>query len=165
MINEENRKFIVGLTGMYWRFAKDAGEYTFGHGGYYSPHNYRSLSLPITYTERSPRFSYMLQGSVSGSRAQMQDAPFYPTDSALQAASGNPIYTGAATRTSGFSLAAVGEYQVSPELFAGGLLSIDRSESYSPNTAMLYLRYSLDHPGSQPVFMPPEPVQPSSQFK
>jgi tetratricopeptide (TPR) repeat protein len=173
MINEENRKFIVGLTGIFLGFAEDAGEYTFGHGGYYSPNTYRSLSLPVTYTERSPRFSYMLRGSVSASRAQMQDAQYYPTNSSMQAQATalastsfiTPVYTGGSSKSSGYSLTAAWEYQVEPKLFAGGLLSIDRAESYSPNRAMLYLRYSLDHPGAQPVFMPPEPLEPSSQFK
>ena len=172
MINEENRKFIAGLTGMYWKFAEDAGEYTFGHGGYFSPQNYRSLSLPITYTERTPRFSYMLRGLVMTSRTQMQDAQFYPTDSALQnlatthlAPFSTPIYTSVPSKGSGYSLTAAWEYQVASKLFAGGLFSIDRAESYAPNRATLYLRYSLDHPGAQPVFILPEPVEPSSQFK
>lgn len=162
--NEENRKFVVGLTGMYWHFAEDAGEYTFGHGGYYSPHNYRSLSLPVTYTARLPRFSYMLRGSISKSTAQMQDAQYYPTDGSRQSAAGNLMYTGGLSTGTGHSLMAAWEYQVEPKLFAGGLLSMDRSYYYAPNRALVYLRYSLDHPGAQPVFMPPEPMEPSSQF-
>lgn len=169
MINEENRKFVVGLTGMYWHYAENAGEYTFGHGGYYSPHNYRSLSLPITYTERYPRFSYMLRGSASGSNTQMKDAQFFPTDSAMQAQAialnfTTPIYTGGPSQGKGFSIMAAWEYQFDPKLFAGGLFSIDRSFYYTPNRALIYLRYSFDHPGALPVFMPPEPLIPSSQL-
>lgn len=164
MLNEENRRFIVGLTGMYWNFSENAGEYTFGHGGYYSPNKYRSLALPITYTARSERFSYMLRGSISKSRTQMLDAQHYPTDSALQLAAGNPVYAGGPSTGTGHSLMAAWEYQFTPKLFAGGLFSIDRSDFYAPNRALIYLRYSFDHPGAQPVFIPPESMEPSSQF-
>ena len=172
ILNEENRRFIVGLTGMYWHFAENVGEYTFGHGGYYSPNNYRSLSLPITYTARYPRFSYLLRGSVSASNTQMKDAQFFPTDSAMQdqasallAPGGTPTYTGGpSSNGTGYSLTAAWEYQIEPKLFAGGAFSIDRSDYYAPNRALIYLRYSFDHPGAQPVFIPPEPIEPSSQF-
>lgn len=164
MLNEENRRFIVGLTGMYWSFSENAGEYTFGHGGYYSPNKYRSLALPITYTARSERFSYLLRGSVSKSRTQMLDAQHYPTDSALQLAAGNPVYAGGPSKGTGHSLMAALEYQFTPKLFAGGLFSIDRSDFYAPNRALIYLHYSIDHPGAQPVFIPPESMEPSSQF-
>ncbi|MBI5627215.1 MAG: BCSC C-terminal domain-containing protein [Nitrosomonadales bacterium] len=172
VVNEENRVFSLGLTGMYLHHSQNAGEYTFGHGGYYSPRNYRSLSLPITYAERWPRFSYMLRGSVSASNTQMQDAQFFPTDSSMQAQATalaplnftTPIYTGGTSQGKGFSIKAAWEYQFEPKLFAGGLLSIDRSDFYAPNRALIYLRYSFDHPGAQPVFMPPEPMEPSSQF-
>lgn len=168
MINDENRKFTVGLTGMYWHFNENAGEYTFGHGGYYCPQYYRSLSLPITYTERSARFSYLLRGSVSASTTQMKDARFFPTDSVMQAQAVltpvTPVYAGGPSHGTGFSLKAAWEYQVTPKLLAGGLFSIDRSDYYAPNRALIYLRYSIDHPAAQPVFMPPEPMEPSSQF-
>lgn len=169
-INDENRKLIFGLTGMYMNFTENAGEYSFGHGGYYSPQNYRSLSFPVTYTRRTPRFSYMLRAAVSTSYSQSKFAQRYPTDSVLQAqaealrASAPPNYAGGWSYSNGYSLRAAWEYQATPRIFLGGLLAIDKSESYSPNQALFYLRYSLDRPGSQPVFLPPEPIEPSSQF-
>lgn len=165
IINEENRRFVIGLTGMYWNFSENAGEYSYGHGGYYSPHIYRSLALPITYAARSPRFSYMLRAAVSVSGSQTKDAPFYPTDSAMQAIAGiTAKYSGGTSGGRGYALKGAWEYQLRPRLFIGGLLAIDRSESYAPNQAVFYLRYAPDHPGAQPVFLPPEPLEPSSQF-
>lgn len=166
VVNEENRLLSLGLTGMYWHHTQNAGEYTFGHGGYYSPLNYRSLSLPVTYAGRLPRFSYLLRAAVSASQAQMRDAPYYPTLSVSQLPANfiMPVYAGGSSSGRGYSLKAAGEYQVEPKLFVGGMLSLDRSQSYAPNRLMFYMRYSLDHPAAQPVFMPPEPVESSSQF-
>jgi len=168
LVNEQNRRLVIGLTGMYWDFSENAGEYSFGHGGYYSPHNYRSLSLPVTYTARSPRFSYMLRAAVSASRSQTRESLFYPTNGAMQAQAAalniTPIYTSGSGGGRGYSLQGACEYQATPRFFAGALLAIDRSDYYAPNRALFYIRYTLDHPGAQPVFLPPEPVKSSSQF-
>lgn len=164
IVNEESRLFSLGLTGMYWHHTQNAGEYTLGHGGYYSPLNYRSLSLPITYAKRFPRFSYMLRAAVSTSQSQTRDAPFFPTNSQLQAQAITSTYAGGPGHGTGQSLKAAWEYQIEPKLLVGGLLALDRSESYAPNRLLFYMRYSLDHPAAQPVFMPPEPIEPSSQF-
>lgn len=83
---------------------------------------------------------------------------------ALKLAAGSPTYQGGASNGIGYSLNAAWEYQFAPKLFAGGLLSIERSDFFAPNRAVLYLRYSFDRPGAQPVFLPPELVEPSSQF-
>lgn len=172
ILNEENRLLSLGLTGMYWQHSENAGEYTFGHGGYYSPQTYRSLSLPLTYGQRYPRFSYIVRGAVSVSQSQTQAAPYFPTDSTMQAQAValtptnfiTPVYTGGGSNGTGYALKGAWEYQLAPKLFVGGELSLDRSDNYSPNRMLFYLRYSLDRPGAQPVFFPPEPVEPSSQF-
>lgn len=166
-INEENRLFSVGLSGRYTHHARNAGEYTFGHGGYYSPQNARSVSLSGTYGERFPRFSYVLRGSASASQSQTQSAPYFPTDPLLQqqAAAIGPTYAGGSgTVGFGYSAEAAWEYQLDQKLFVGGVLSVERAEYYSPNRALFYLRYSLEHPAAQPVYFTPEPVEPSSEF-
>lgn len=172
VVNEENRLFALGLTGMYWRHTQNAGEYTFGHGGYYSPQSYLSLSLPVTFGERYARFSYALRGAVSVSQSQIQSADYYPTDPALQTQAValsatnfiTPVYGGGAGSGTGYSLRGSWEYQIGQPLFVGGLLSIERSDYYAPNRALFYLRYSLDRPAAQPVSLPPLPVEPSSQL-
>ncbi len=164
VVNEENRLFALGLGGMYWRHTENAGEYTFGHGGYYSPQSYLSVSLPITYGERFPRFSYELRGAVSVSQSQTQSAAYYPTNALLQLQSGDLVYAGGSGSGTGYSLRGSWEYQLGQPLFIGGLLSIERSDYYAPNRALFYLRYSLDRPAAQPVSLPPLPVEPSSQL-
>jgi tetratricopeptide (TPR) repeat protein len=172
VINEENRLLSLGLTGMYWHHSRNAGEYTFGHGGYYSPQNYRSLSVPVTYGERYPRFSWVVRAAVSASRSQTQSADYFPTGPAMQAQAValapvtfvTPTYAGGPGRGTGYSLRGAFEYQVNKQLFVGGQLAIERSEFYAPNRALFYLRYALDRPAAQPVYFPPLPVEPSSQL-
>lgn len=172
IINEENRLLSVGLTGMHWRHSQNAGEYTFGHGGYYSPQTYRSLSLPVTYGERYPRFSWVARVAVSTSQSQTQSAAYFPTAPAMQAQAVaaapvtfvTPVYAGGPGSGRGYSVRGAWEYQVDQQLFVGGQISVERSINYAPNRALFYLRYSLDQPAAQPVYFPPLPVEPTSQF-
>jgi tetratricopeptide (TPR) repeat protein len=164
IVNEDNRLFTLGITGMYWRFKENAGEYTFGHGGYYSPQEYRSLSFPVTFGQRLQRLSYVLRAAVSTSQSSFNDAPYFPTDGALQTQAGDPRYAASSGPGTGSSFSAAFEYQLNPRLFLGGRLEIERSDYYAPNRALLYIRQSLGRSAAQPVLLPPEPVLPTSQF-
>ncbi len=167
LINEDNRQLAVGLTGMLWRFSENAGEFTFGHGGYYSPRSYRSLSIPLTFGLRTALTSVFLRGSVSVSWSESRRAPFFPTDAQLQAGAEalapvtgiDPFYGGGNNgRTYGRSFAALVEHQLAPDVFIGGRMELERSTNYTPNRFLLYVRYTPDGPAARPVSLPPEPV-------
>jgi hypothetical protein len=167
LVNQPDCQLTAGVTGMLWRFSENAGEFTFGHGGYYSPRWYRSLSLPVTYGMRTARTSFSVRGSVSVSWSESRRAPFFPTDAQLQAQAEalapatfvEPFYGGGSNgRSYGRALAAVVEHQVAPRLFIGGRMELERSTNYTPNRFLLYVRYSPDGPAAPPVALPPEPV-------
>jgi tetratricopeptide (TPR) repeat protein len=172
IINEDDRLLQVGLTGMLWRMSENAGEYTFGHGGYYSPERFTSLSLPVTFGQRYARLSYAVRASVSASRSQTKDAPYFPTDQAMQdealrragITNITPIYSGGPGHGTGRSLSLAAEYQIDPRLFFGARLELDRSPDYSPNRFAIYLRYALDRQSAKPVNFLPEAVAPVSQY-
>lgn len=168
VINEEDRVLQIGLTGMVWHFSENSGEYTYGHGGYYSPQHYRSLALPLSYGERSQRWSWLARASVSTSWSTTERAPYYPTDASLQdaaVASGiNAYYDGGQSRGSGRSLAWSSEYQLSGHTFLGGLIELDRSPDYEANRFLVYLRHAYDRPAARAVFFPPLPFGPTSQY-
>jgi tetratricopeptide (TPR) repeat protein len=172
IVNADDRVLSVGLTGMLWRFTENAGEYTFGHGGYYSPQSYQSLSLPVAFGERSTRLSYLLRFAPSISRSRFDAAPFYPTDPALQASAEartpitgvDPHYESDSSHGSGYSAAATVEYQLRPNVFLGGRLEIERSQNFEPNRVLVYLRIALDRAAAGPVRFPPLPVTPFRDF-
>lgn len=168
-IREEDTRLTAGLALSDWHYQENLRYYTFGHGGYYSPQRYYSLALPFRLTGRKERWSYLLQGSMSASVSYEKDMPFYPTNAALQAqgvantATMTPVYTGGNGHGNGWSFGGATEYQFSAQLFGGGRFSIDRSDYYTPNFAILYLRYLFDaHTG--PVPYPPDPVKAYSRF-
>ncbi len=162
LLQKDDTRFSVSFVATHWRYQKNLSNYTFGHGGYYSPQSYYSLALQPRWTGRIGRWSYLLNGSVSASVSREKDMPYYPTDQALQTAA-NSIYTGGPGHGTGYSVGGALEYQMAPRLFIGGRFGVDRSAYYTPNFAGFYLRYVFDgHSGSVPY--PPDPVRPYSRF-
>lgn len=162
-INEEDMELSLGLTGMLWRYKVDAGEFSYGHGGYYSPQRYASLSVPVSFGQRIANFSYVLRASVSTSYSRFDAAPYYPTDQALQA-QGNSYYSASSGPGHGYSFLANWEYLITPELYLGGQFNIERSVYYAPNHLLVYLRHPIGGTGAQQVSLPPYLFEPTSQF-
>jgi tetratricopeptide (TPR) repeat protein len=163
MINEENRQLSVGLTGMDWAYHRNAGEYTFGHGGYYSPQNYASLSLPIALSNRYKNYSYSLRGALSISQSRTSSSSYYPTDNNMQSLAGLN-YAPSTGRGSGYSIKGNWEYQVEHNLIIGTQIGIERSSYYEPSQILIYLIYDFDKSRKRTLKMTPNPVIPSSQF-
>ncbi len=166
-IDRDDMRLTAGMAVTYWNYREDLRYYTFGHGGYYSPQKYYSLAIPARWTGRRENWSYMLQGSVSVAVSQEKNMLFYPTSPTLQAmvnpVTMTPIYTGGPSRGTGHSFGGSVEYRFTPRLFGGALGQIDRSAYYTPNYAILYLRYMFDaQTGAVPF--PPEPIKTYSRF-
>ncbi len=162
-IQDDDMRLSAGLALTNWRYKENLRYYTFGHGGYYSPQNYVSLALPFRWTGRAERWSYLLKGALSTSVSYEKDMDYYPTDAALQSLVGNTIYAGGHGTGNGYSVGGALEYKATQHLFVGGRFDIDRSEYYSPNFAIVYLRYLFDaHTG--PVPYPPDPVKAYTRY-
>ncbi len=167
-IQNSDMQLNAGLAVSDWHYRDDLSNFTFGQGGYYSPQQYHALSLPLRWTGRENRLSYLVQGSVSVSTSyQRQDMPYYPTDPILQAQAGNPTsYTagyGGDSHGMYYSIVGAVEYRATRHLYLGARLESDRTAYYSPNYYTAYLRYMFD-PESGPVNYPPEPVKPYTQY-
>ncbi len=170
IINETDRQLTSGLTGMLWGFKQNSGEFTYGQGGYYSPQSYRSATLPLSWSQRFARLSYVLSGSVSTNWSRTDAAPYFPTNQAYQNAAnanngGVPQYYSASSGPgSAYSLLAAWEYQLTPSVFVGNRLKLERSPYYAPNSFVLYVRIALDETAPHPVPLQTQPVIPTSHF-
>jgi hypothetical protein len=168
IVNETDRQLSSGLTGMLWGFKQNAGEFTYGQGGYYSPQSYCSVTLPLNYAQRFARFSYVVGGSVSTNWSRTDAAPYFPTSNAYQAAAaslGNTnTYSASSGPGSAYSALAAWEYQVTPSVFVGNRIKLERSPYYAPNSFVLYVRIALDGTAPNPVPLQTQPVIPTSRF-
>ncbi len=66
VINENNRRVTVGLNNMIWHYDKDLSGYTLGQGGYYSPQEYLSFAVPVTWRQRTENWSWSSAGRCHG---------------------------------------------------------------------------------------------------
>lgn len=165
------QRVYIGLGLRYWDYEKNLRYYTLGHGGYYSPQRYLSLSLPLEWQGRSERWSYQLQAALSHTNSREDDAPFYPDDAALQARAAlsplpphytRPVYDGGSSSGWGRSLQARIEYALDGDWAIGLRGALDRSDYYEPNFLTLYVRRLL-LPGSV-LRAPPEPPRPYADY-
>ena len=164
-LHQPDMRLNFGLILSYWQFKENPSNYTFGHGGYYSPQNYTAISLPVEWAGRKNKLTYLMRGSVSLSRSQEKDMNYYPTDSALQNSSDPDfrVYKGGSGGGFGYALRLTTEYQATAYLAVGGRVDIERSNYYEPNTFLVYLRYSLQ-PHQALDLNSPKVVRPISQY-
>ncbi|MBX9481185.1 cellulose biosynthesis protein BcsC [Yersinia enterocolitica] len=169
LINEDNRRFTIGLNGMWWHYQKDLSGYTLGQGGYYSPQKYLSLAIPVNYRQRTDNWSWELGGSVSLSHSATNDRARYPLKSLL-ATSIKDITDrdepdgGESSNGVGYTLRALIERRLSSHWTLGAGVDIQQAKDYTPSHALIYLRYSMA--GWQgDLDMPPQPLVPYADFK
>ena len=114
VINENNRRVTVGLNNMIWHYDKDLSGYTLGQGGYYSPQEYLSFAVPVTWRQRTENWSWELGGSVSWS-------PFaHPDASPLSAAEPDPVRLPAARQRADGGAAAMDSVTPPERWWSGG---------------------------------------------
>ncbi|HHU94403.1 MAG TPA: tetratricopeptide repeat protein [Alcaligenaceae bacterium] len=144
LINENNEILTVGVNAMHWRYRKDLGDYSFRQGGYYSPKQYNSISLPVSYSKRTADWSFTVQGGPSFSQSKN--------------------HQGESSQGVGYSFNTAVERRINNHLVVGAALNLQRSEDYSPNRGMLYLRYYFEPwQGSLPLGT--KQITPYADFK
>lgn len=158
----------AGASLTLWSFQRDQSNFTFGQGGYYSPQSYVSLSLPLSWTGRHNKWSYLLAPAVGVSWSRTAASLYYPTDANLQALGNNPLYnaamySGSSGTSFNYSLQGALEYRLLPNWYVGSSFQLDRAPYYSPNILQMYLRYELK-PKTGEVPFPPRPVRSYADF-
>lgn len=163
LINDNNRRATVGLNSMLWHYQKDLSDYTFGQGGYYSPQQYFSLAVPVTYRQRTENWSFDLGGSVSWSQSQTDGQQRYPVNPGFTLAS-NPTSDSSAGNGFGYTLQAVVERRLTPHWSVGLAMDIQQAKDYTPSHGLLYMRYSMGGWNGD-MDIPPQPLEPYADFK
>lgn len=162
LINEDNRRATIGLNGMVWHYARDLSDYSLGQGGYYSPQRYNSLSVPVTWRQRTENWSYDLAGSVSWSYSKTHAESRYPLDFGALTRD-NPTGSDSSSSGFGYTLRALIERRLTSHWTLGAGIDIQQAKDYTPSHALIYARYSLAG-WEGDLNMPPEPLTPYADF-
>ncbi|HHC3486970.1 cellulose synthase complex outer membrane protein BcsC [Klebsiella pneumoniae] len=167
VINENNRRVTVGLNNMIWHYDKDLSGYTLGQGGYYSPQEYLSFAVPVTWRQRTENWSWELGGSVSWSHSRTQTQARYPLlnliPSDYRQRASELTEEGSSSHGFGYTARALVERRVTSNWFVGAAVDIQQAKDYTPSHALLYVRYSAA--GWQgDLDMPPQPLVPYADW-
>ncbi|MNM75771.1 Cellulose synthase operon protein C precursor [compost metagenome] len=173
LINRVDAELRIGATAMTWHYDRNLSGYTLGQGGYYSPQRYLSFGVPVSYAWRNPDWSVYLEGSLGYSWARSDDERTFPLSSVNDdivnhygGAQGNIDGTreGDNNQGLGYLAQAMVERRLDDHWVLGGGFTLQRSEDYSPNRALLYLRYSFD-PWQGNLPLPVNPLKPYAEFR
>ncbi|WP_397474275.1 cellulose synthase subunit BcsC-related outer membrane protein [Pusillimonas sp.] len=169
VIDELDSKLTTGVNVNAAFYDKNLSYYTYGHGGYFSPKHYYALSVPVTWAQRSGKFSYRVDGSIGLQTFKQDDAAVFPTRSDLQAqvqAVGadlpgiygmqEGVYRGQSKTGVSYNVKATAEYRVDPKLALGATIGADNASDYKQWMGGVYLRYYF-HPQSGLLDLPIKP--------
>ncbi|PMY55141.1 MULTISPECIES: cellulose biosynthesis protein BcsC [Pseudomonas] len=151
--NATDSKLTVGLSMTGISYANNQDYFTYGHGGYFSPQTFFALGVPVTWAQRTGRLTYQVKGTVGVQHFEQDSVDYFPTDKALQAASGLR-YAGQNKTGIGYSVAAAAEYKVASNFLLGANLGLDNAHDYQQFSGALSLRYlfeDISGPMSLPV--------------
>ena len=150
--HDDYRQLQTGLSMSYMDYSKNLSYFTYGQGGYFSPQNYVSVSLPVNLTEKYDNWTMKLGGSVGYQSYSQDKSAYFPTNSEWQQTLETAVTNGfakeayySATSKSGigYTLRAGADYKVNKQMTLGGQIGYDTFGDYNESTAGLYIRYML----------------------
>ncbi|MDU7197956.1 cellulose synthase complex outer membrane protein BcsC [Phytobacter diazotrophicus] len=167
LINENNRRLTIGLNNMIWHYDKDLSHYTLGQGGYYSPQEYLSFSVPVTWRQRTENWSWELGGSASWSHSRKKTERSYPLLNLIPADYRTDARTaleeGSSSSGVGYTAQALVERRINANWSVGLGVNIQQAKDYTPSQGMLFIRYSAA--GWQgDMDMPPQTLTPYADW-
>jgi tetratricopeptide (TPR) repeat protein len=144
-------------------YAANRSHFTLGHGGYFSPEKFLSVGPLFEFQGRRDDRSFRIEGGVGWQEVREDSSDFFPTDAALQAASGDPRYPADARDGLGLRLSASVEWRVTQRAVAGVRLEGVSGEDADEVRLQVYTR-RWDHSVSDPVQQPPVPLRSSQHY-
>ncbi|MEA9389915.1 cellulose synthase subunit BcsC-related outer membrane protein [Acerihabitans sp. TG2] len=149
---DDHSEVKTGVNVTFMDYDKNLSYYSYGQGGYFSPQNYISISLPVDYSQTYDEWTLAI-GGAAGYQSYSQDkSAYFPNNPTLQAqleslvASGygkNAYYDSRSENGVSYNVHANGTYKINPNMSVGGQLGYDTFGSYSESTALLYFKYLL----------------------
>ncbi|QQC67253.1 cellulose synthase subunit BcsC-related outer membrane protein [Paraburkholderia ginsengisoli] len=171
LLKDADQTLTVGVNTTLMRYNNNLSYFTYGQGGYFSPQQYLILNLPVEWTGRNGLFTYDLKGSIGVQHYRQDASNYFPLNdnSGRQGAAAanaafvgsgvdsGAVYPGQSKTGVSYSLSAVGEYQLAPQLAFGATASLGNAYEYREWLAAVYVRYSFSkQTGAQPF--PPTPL-------
>lgn len=142
VFDRESNRIKVGFDALSMFYAHDSSHFTYGQGGYFSPSYYFRPAVTMKWTgSAGDRLGYNVEGFMGWQTFHRDSSAYFPEDSALQTAAGNPYFPASTVSGVGYGLKLNLGYAVTRNLTMGGFLATDNSQDYSNVSAGLQLKY------------------------
>lgn len=171
LIQDTDMELTAGVNVTALGYKQNLRYFTLGHGGYFSPQRYFSLSLPLEMSGHMGKLSYRVDGSIGVQSFRENSAAYFPGDTTMQAnwetvatanavaapagVTWNVFYPGQSKTGLGFRLGGEAEYQFAPKWVVGGKVSVDNATDYTQTSGLVYVRYHFE-PIRSPARFPPK---------
>jgi tetratricopeptide (TPR) repeat protein len=143
LLDEADARITTGLGISSFGYDRNLGQYTFGHGGYFSPQAFLTVGVPIDWGQRVGALAWRVQAFGGVQRFRAEATPFFPDDPAMQAAAaglGDASYASSRSTGPGYNLSLVADYALSPQLSVGGYFFTDNATDFRQQGGGFYLR-------------------------
>jgi hypothetical protein len=177
LLKDPDQTLTVGVNTTLMHYDKNLSYFTFGQGGYFSPQQYAILNLPIEWMGRNGPFTYDLKASIGVQHYRQDASDYFPTNSTYQGKAAdaanatnkqagstvvdpNAVYPGQSKTGVSYSIDAIGEYQLAPQLSVGASASFGNAYQYREFIAAVYVRYAFARQTGPGIF-PPTPLRSS----
>lgn len=150
--HDDFRALQTGLNVSWMDFSKNLSYYTYGQGGYFSPQNYVSVSLPVDFSQKIDNWKLNIGGSVGYQSYSQDSSDYFPTSGEAQdllkdlydlGYARDYRYGGSSESGVGYTVRAGVDYNVNKDMTIGGKVGYDTFGNYNESTAGLYFRYML----------------------
>ncbi len=148
ILEREKSNLQLGFNTTYFGFEENRRFFTLGHGGYFSPQQFISASVPVEYRVEEGLLDYGLVGAIGLQYFEEDDVAFFPEDSDLQSAaaavagpSERVIHDGNQEVQLSFRAGGDVNYRVGERLEMGARLLVDNAADYTETQGGLSLRY------------------------
>ncbi|MCT2385510.1 cellulose biosynthesis protein BcsC [Erwinia pyrifoliae] len=147
-----DRELKTGINISWMDFSKNLSNFSFGQGGYFSPQDYISVSLPVDFSQTYDDLSVKLGGSVGYQSYTQNSSAYFPNNDDDQSLLKEMVtagyakeayFSGSSKSGIGYNLHAGADYKINKNVTLGGQLGYDTFGDYNETTAQLYLRYML----------------------
>jgi hypothetical protein len=156
VLRQPGQAVTIGLDLRYLGHDRNAGGFTFGHGGYFSPSRSIVASLQGEYRAQWGDWTFRGIGAVGYQNFRTASAPVFPTNASMQAQADALVATDPTvfrnrlqgSRSSGptGSIFANLEYAATPNWRFGMAGRYERVGDYEDAAGFFYLRYRFDRP-------------------
>ncbi|OOC12818.1 cellulose biosynthesis protein BcsC [Dickeya dadantii] len=151
-VHDRDRELKTGISLSWMDFDKNLSYYSYGQGGYFSPQNYVSVSLPIEWSQRYDNLNVKAGVSVGYQSYTQDKSDYFPNNPDWQAFLDDAVtngfakeshYAGDSKSGIGYNVHVGADYRVTKDVTVGGQMGYDTFGNYNETTARLYFRYGL----------------------